>query len=80
MAKKILTVCTCDLCCKEGKTKEVALPVRFLTEQTEGRAVKPYIEFSKIDLCSDCLEKITVVNAHGIQGNNEYYIDKAKLK
>ena len=80
MAKKTVTIFTCDLCGKEIKTKEVTLPVRFTTEQTEGRPTKPYITIDKMDLCDDCLSKVTVITAHGAQGHNEYFVDRTKLK
>ena len=68
----------CDLCDKEVSgdvlTQKVTLPVKFLTEQTEGRAVTPYITHGTFDLCNDCLEKAVTVVGQGAQGYNKYWL------
>lgn len=68
----------CDLCDKEvpseSDLKSLILPVKFLTEQTEGRAVEPYFINERFDLCSSCLDKVSVVLGQGAQGYNKYWI------
>lgn len=77
---KTITICRCDLCKKnvtnEKQLKTLKVPVKFLTEQTEGRSCKPYFTFPQMDLCVECLEKITMVLGQGAQGYNEYRIRK----
>jgi len=71
---------TCDVC-KEVindycTTTRRYLDVIFITEQTEGRCVKPYIDKIALDVCEKCMEHLLTGNyiyAHGAQGHNEYY-------
>lgn len=76
MARKQVVICTCDLCGKsvdnETQLKCLSIPVRFTTEQTEGRTVEPYYVNEKMDLCESCLRKVTVVTASGAMGYNRY--------
>ena len=77
MAKKIVEIYTCDICKKETEKtniKTLTIPVRWLTEQNEGRSIKPYITTETKDICEECLERITKVNATGAQGFNDYKI------
>lgn len=74
MAKRTVEVCTCDICKKETEVKTFTIPVRWLTEQNEGRSIKPFITPETVDICIECLEKITKVNATGAQGFNNYEI------
>lgn len=74
--KKQITIFQCDLCKKEVATQEIIYPVLFLTEQTEGRVVKPYLEKTKLDLCSECIGKVVKINAHGAQGHNHYFLSE----
>jgi hypothetical protein len=79
--KEVVTkYCNCDLCEKEvNDEKELqnfTIPVKFLTEQTEGRGCKPYFIKQNFDLCRDCLEKITMVLGQGAQGYNHFWIKK----
>lgn len=79
ITKKIVMFCTCDMCKKtvqnEKEVYQVKLPVRFTTEQTEGRAVEPYIVLQNFDLCYKCLEKATTITAEGAQGYNKYWFN-----
>ena len=66
----------CDIKdCGAKDVKQVLVDVCFVTEQSEGRGVKPYIERARLDLCSDCREKylrlLPLVGAGG-QGLNDY--------
>lgn len=66
---------TCDMCGIEMEQNVVhhrSLPVLFLTEQNEGRPVKPYITTQEIDLCPDCLDRCTVIEADGAMWVNDY--------
>lgn len=76
--KEIVTkICICDLCQKqvedENQLEKLIVPVKFLTEQTEGRSCKPYFINKSFDLCVNCLEKVTVVLGQGAQGYNQYW-------
>ena len=76
--KVVTQVCSCDLCKNtvtgESELKSLTVPVKFLTEQTEGRACEPYFINQKFDLCKTCLEKVTVVLGQGAQGYNEFWL------
>lgn len=76
ISKKTVVVCTCDICKKttndEKRIRSVQIPVTFLTEQTEGRAVAPYISIQNLDLCATCLKKVAILTATGAQGYNTY--------
>ena len=62
----------CDCCKLEKITQKVKYPVLFLTEQTEGRSVKPYISYHDLDLCKECLQNNIGIRGVGAQGYNEY--------
>jgi hypothetical protein len=78
MAIRKLAICSCDLCKQvvpsEEHLKNLALPVKFLTEQTEGRACEPYFINQKFDLCGACLEAVSVVLGEGAQGYNRFWL------
>lgn len=65
----------CDLCGKEVPKEEyvsVGLLVRFTTNQTDGRACKPYFSREDLGLCWDCLDRAVVVEGSGCMGHNDY--------
>lgn len=69
----------CDIEGCENKTKiNVKIQVKFHTEQTEGRNVKPYLSMETIDICEEhyqkMLEENKLINAYGAQGYNQYYL------
>ena len=68
ITKKIL----CDCCKKEKPTQKVTYPVLFMTEQTEGRSVDPYISYQNLDLCADCIRNTIGISGCGAMGYNEY--------
>lgn len=71
--EKKITQWYCDVCKKEvEKPNTAVVPVRFLTEQTEGRSCDPYVRNEKLDFCEGCFDKILVLNAVGAQGYNDY--------
>lgn len=72
----MIEICKCDICGKQNTTFEIKYPVWFLTEQTEGRVVKPYISYEDIDLCEVCIKRVTPIKAHGAQGINKFFIEK----
>lgn len=78
MAK--ITKYSCDIvgCSEEATRESISLPVTFLTEQTEGKAVMPYIDFKQIDLCEPHYLDFVFSNpltANGAQGHNNYSLD-----
>jgi hypothetical protein len=77
------TTYTCDIegCGKEAENKGTDLQVIFLTEQNEGRMCEPHLYDVRIDICNDCMKKITSGNyvfAHGAQGANTYFFKTKK--
>lgn len=70
----------CDICSKKAILKK-DIQVIFLTEQNEGRSVKPYLDVVNIDLCNYCLDEILngkPVFATGAMGHNTYSIPTPK--
>lgn len=75
--KKTTVQCFCDICGKLADgTCTVEYPVIFHTEQTEGRACKPYISTQDIDLCNECIPKVLKIHAVGAQGHNTYSLEE----
>lgn len=72
--RKQMEIYTCDICHKECDVQEVMYPVMFTTEQTEGRSVKPYISYEKIDMCAECLKKAINIKGARAVGVNAYEI------
>lgn len=75
--KEVITkVCSCDLCDKsvnhEKDLTRLSIPVKFTTEQTEGRACEPYYIDKKLDLCLACRDRVVQVYGFGAQGYNTY--------
>lgn len=65
----------CDKCGMPATLLKVNVPMRFTTEQTEGRPTKPYLEINKMDLCQPCMDRIIdgqPLSASGAQGHNQY--------
>ena len=70
---------SCDLCKKETEIKEENIQVIFITEQTEGRSITPYLSLEKFDICENCMDKIlrgNYVFGYGAQGHNSYYFEE----
>ncbi len=82
MAVKEITtkIYTCDGCEKEVNEGELTMavkcPVKFMTEQTEGRPTTPYIQYATFDLCERCLDRALVFSGTGAQGYNNYRFRK----
>lgn len=76
--KKVTEEFICDTCGKQivdGGIVGKKLPVRFLTEQTEGRPCKAYYTFTdQIDLCEECAYQAFRIDATGAMGYNDYAI------
>ena len=65
----------CDICKKEVSTfTTVNYPVIFTTEQDEGRSVTPYVSQERLEICSECKDKLLKLKASGCQGYNQYTI------
>lgn len=48
----------CDVCGREiERAHSITLPVRWTTEQNEGRPCTPYVKEETIDLCDECFER-----------------------
>lgn len=75
--------CKAEVKIDSSKKTAVTVPVRFLTETTEGRCVEPYLKLISIDICTDCLAKLIgrlPIEGHGAQGYNEYYFKEQNDK
>ena len=73
--KKTIEKYFCDICGTESENiKQINYPVIFHTDQTGGRSCTPYIAYDRIDVCTNCCEKILKVSATGAQGCNTYKI------
>lgn len=73
-----VTIVSCDVClAKDASSRTV--PVVFITEQTEGRHIKPSAVKGneKIDICNACFEHMLtnreMLTAAGAQGFNRYW-------
>ena len=74
MARK--EIITCDICKCNDEVTQKRIDVIFETDQTEGRSTKPYLCNNVIDICENCLSKVTKGNyifASGAMGYNDYY-------
>ena len=72
--RKRIEIITCDVCGRtiETKAQRLSVPVIFHTEQNEGRWSEPYISMEELDLCENCVMKVTNIHATGAQGDNQY--------
>ena len=79
MAIKVITTYICDVCSLESEKNCMnKMQVIFFTEQTEGRATKPYISNVDICVCIDCMAivlKGNYIKAHGAMGYNKYDLE-----
>lgn len=72
----------CDIsdCDNEATNIDKQLQIIFVTEQTEGRPIKPNFSIKKIDICNDCLNEVlttsTYIRASGAQGNDKFWIPR----
>lgn len=80
MGRKVVTTYTCDLCGEAIPNYKAgySMPVRFHTDQTEGRACAPYYSQVQIDLCSTCLKQVITVDAWGAMGHNTYELRRSR--
>ncbi len=69
-----MEIYTCDLCGQEKPVRPISLPVRWTTEQNEGRPITPVIIMESLDLCDECLDSVTRINASGAQGIKKFEI------
>ena len=74
MAIQIIKIFTCDICKIKKEVRTITIPVRWITEQNEGRDIRPYITTETKDICNECLDKVTRINVRGAQGHNTYTI------
>lgn len=67
MIKKI-EIQICDLCKEEKEIQNIIVPVFRTFDANDGRTFYDRKIFSneKLDLCNDCLEKITKVHSIGV--------------
>ncbi len=78
--KKTVEIEECDLCGKETKTYRMAIPTYRTFDAEEGKIYYSEKQFYQetLDLCKECLEKISVVHSIGIQCQ-KYEIDRKRV-
>lgn len=77
--KKTIDQYFCDICgnmTKEDGLHRIKYPVIFHTDQTEGRASRPYISLKDIELCHHCFGKALKIHGVGAQGHNTYSFEE----
>ncbi|MCI8273289.1 MAG: hypothetical protein HFJ55_04315 [Clostridia bacterium] len=67
--KKTIEIEICDLCGKETDTERMKIPTYRTFDSTDGMTNYSEKQFwnEELDLCNDCLEKITKVHSIGVQ-------------
>lgn len=69
-------VCDIKKCENKAEKEQVKMQVKFHTDQTEGRNVKPYLSFETLDMCEECYNSViksgSYINAWGAMGHNTY--------
>lgn len=68
----------CEICKRNRDVCQLKMPVLFLTEQTEGRSVDPYLSEETVDVCLECIPKVIKVHGAGAMGYNEYGLIETK--
>lgn len=66
----------CDLCGQEVPTRSFMIPTYRTFDSTEGKIMYSSKQFfnDKLDLCEECLKKITVVHSIGVQCEKYEYV------
>ena len=69
MSKQIIEKYICDLCQKETEIFNVKTPVYRTFDSNDGRMFYSSKKFmqEELDLCYECLEKITKIHSIGVQ-------------
>lgn len=77
--KKTIEIEICDLCRKETGTVKMKIPTYRTFDANDGRTFYNEKHFcnEELDLCNECLEKITKVHSTGVMCD-EYEIEKEK--
>ncbi len=75
--KKTVEIEICDLCKKETNTTRMKIPTYRTFDSNDGRTFYSEKQFNneELDLCRECLEKITKVHSIGIM-SEEYEIER----
>lgn len=65
---KTINISICDLCKKEKDTQKISVPVYRTFDSNDGKLFysEKRFEQAKLDLCRDCLEKITKIHSIGV--------------
>ena len=65
---KTISISICDLCKKEKDTQKMSVPVYRTFDSNDGKLFysEKRFEQAKLDLCRDCLEKITKIHSIGV--------------
>lgn len=67
MAKKTITICTCDICKRENAKNYKTIAYRTF-DDTDGKSLynPPIIESISIDLCDECARRAAVIHSVGV--------------
>ena len=71
---KVTEYYVCDICGKSINPNDcsIIVPVIFHTDQEDGSGREPYITYKDLDLCDDCMMKVTNVHGWGSKGYDIY--------
>ena len=72
----------CDVCESQKDVTSNTLQIIFITEQTEGRSVNPYLSNKTIDICRSCYEYVLEGNylrGSGAMGHDAYWFDNRSV-
>jgi len=74
----IKRVCICDICGKETQTENLNLPVYRMFDANDGRTFydEPHISFRHLDICPECLMKVTNIKDESVMGYGDMIIRK----
>ncbi len=73
--RKTVEIEICDLCKKETKTEKMKVPTFRTFDANDGKTFYKEKQFGNepLDLCEECLEKITVIHSVGVMCNEYEY-------
>lgn len=73
--RKIVEIEICDLCKKETTTYPIRVPTYRTFDANDGKTFYKKKQFGdeELDLCEECLEKVTVIHSVGVMCDEYEY-------
>jgi hypothetical protein len=71
----VVTKTYCDVCSSETELGRKHIPVRFVTNQTDGDFSTPHLSMELLDICDGCMKQLVdglPLEGAGAQGHNRY--------